>query len=363
MALAEGQSALIKAVRKANPNTVVVVENSYPTTLTWEQKNVPAILWTTHAGQETGNAVADLLFGDATPSGKLTQTWYRSADDLPDILDYDIITNDATYQYFKGKPLYPIGHGLSYTDFRYRNLRTASTTVDAGGTVKLSVDVTNTGSRAGAEVVQLYTHAQKSRVKQPIRQLKAFDRVQLAAGQTRTVQLAVKASDLALWDVTRDKFALESGRYDLMVGSSSTDVRATRTIKVNGEVIPERDLSRTTRAENYDASSGTTLVDESKTAGTSVAGATGSRLTYRDADLRSRPKVFTARVANAGAPTSIEIRLGHPTGTLVGTVEIPSTGNQYSYRDITSELSQVSGNRDVHLVFKGSARLATFSLK
>ena len=363
MDLAEGQEALIRAVRQANPNTVVVVENSYPTTLNWEQKNVPAILWTTHAGQETGNAIADVLFGDYNPSGRLTQTWYRSAADLPSILDYDIIKSDRTYQYFKGSPLYPIGHGLSYTNFRYGNVRLASPTVGSHGTVKLSVDVTNTGSAKGAEVVQLYTHAQKSRVKQPIKQLKAFQRVELAAGQRKTVQLSVKASDLAFWDVTRNRFALETGSYDLQVGASSADIRATRTVRVKGEVIPERDLSRSTRAENFDDYQGVTLVDESKAAGTSVGAVAGNWVVYRDADLRSKPTTFTGRVANSGAATAIEIRLGSPTGTLVGTAPVPSTGDPYSYTNVSTTLSRATGNRDVYLVFKGATRLASFSLK
>jgi beta-glucosidase len=363
MDLAEGQTALIRAVRKANPNTVLVVENSYPTTLNWEQKNIPAILWTTHAGQEAGNAIADVIFGDHNPSGRLTQTWYRSADDLPSILDYDIIKSDRTYQYFRGTPLYPMGHGLSYTSFRYGNLRPAASTVDASGPLKVSVDVTNIGSRAGAEIVQLYTHAQKSRVKQPIKQLRAFHRVELAAGQRKTVQLTVKASDLAFWDVTRDKFVVESGLYDVMVGASSADIRATRAVRVKGEVIPDRDLSSTTRAESFDDYHGTTLVDETKASGTSVGTVASSWVSYQDVDLRSQPQTFTARVANAGTATTVQIRLGKPTGTLVGTAQIPATGDPYTYADVSAALSQVSGNRDVYLVFAGPVRLVTFALK
>jgi beta-glucosidase len=367
MDLAEGQQALVRAVRKANPNTVVVLENSYPTTLNWEQKNVPAILWTTHAGQETGHAIADVLFGDYNPSGRLTQTWYRSVDDLPSIYDYDIVKSDRTYQYFRGTPLYPMGHGLSYSNFRYTGLRPADSRADsriaADGTLKVSVDVTNTGSRAGAEIVQLYVHKQKSRVKQPIKQLKAFQRVQLAAGQQKTVELAVKARDLAFWDVTRDTFVVESGAYDVMVGASSADIRATRTVQVKGEVIPKRDLTRTTRAENFDDYQGATLVDETKAKGTSVGSVAGSWVAYQDADLRSRPKTFTARVANAGPATTAQIRLDKPTGALVGTAQIPTTGDQYAYTSVSAALSPVSGNHDVYLVFNGSVRLATFALR
>lgn len=363
--LAEGQQALIRAVRAANPNTIVVVENSYPTALNWEQENVPAILWTTHAGQETGHAVADLLFGDQNPSGRLTQTWYRSTDDLPDLLDYDIIKSGATYQYFEGSPLYPMGHGLSYSEFRYGNLRLADSRVRADGRIDVRVDVTNTGDRAGAEVVQLYTHAARSRVKQPIKALKAFQRVELDAGERATVRLTVAARDLAIWDVTRDRFVVESGEYDVMVGASSADIRLTRAVQVRGEVIPERSLARSTRAENFDDYQGVSLVDESTARGTSVGAVAGSWVRYEDVDLRSRPRTFSARVSNAGEATSVQVRLGSPTGTLLGTAAIPTTGGVYAYTDVSTTLSRAASgrHRDVYLVFTGAARVSTFSLR
>ncbi len=143
MGLAPSQEALVRAVRAANPKTVVVVENSYPTTLGTLQKEVPALLWTTHAGQETGNALADVLYGDTNPAGRLTQTWYRSASDLASILDYDIIKSDRTYQYFKGRPLI-----RSATACRTRRSGYgAPKRVDGG----YEVAVTNTGKRAGDE--------------------------------------------------------------------------------------------------------------------------------------------------------------------------------------------------------------------
>jgi len=275
MALAEGQEALVRAVRAANPHTVVVLENSYPDTITWEQDHVPAILWTTHAGQETGHAVADVLFGDANPAGRLTQTWYRSDGDLPDILDYDIIKSDRTYLYFAGRALYPFGHGLSYTSFAYRNLRLGSGSLGQGGHVTVSVDVSNTGPRAGDEVVQLYTHQRSSRDKQPLRALRAFQRVHLGRGRTKTVRLRLDAADLRHWDVTRGRWVLESSAYDVLVGASSADVRQRATLDVHGERIPPRDLGRQTRAESFDDYQGALLVDESKVRGTAVGGGAG----------------------------------------------------------------------------------------
>jgi beta-glucosidase len=275
MALAEGQEALVKAVLAANPNTVVVLENSYPDTITWEQEHVPAILWTTHAGQETGHALADVLFGDHNPAGRLTQTWYRSEGDLPDILDYDIIKSNRTYLYFDGNPLYPFGHGLSYSSFRHSDLHLDDRSVGQGGTVTASVKVTNTGSRAGDEVVQLYTHQRDSRDKQPLRALRAFQRVHLGPGQTKTVKLRLRAADLRHWDVTRGRWVLESSDVDVMVGASSADIRQRATLEVRGERIPPRDLAKVTRAEAFDSYEGALLVDESKVRGTAVGGGAG----------------------------------------------------------------------------------------
>ncbi|TLS42943.1 carbohydrate-binding protein [Streptomyces montanus] len=355
MGLAPSQEALVKAVRAANPNTVVVVENSYPTTLGDLRKEVPALLWTTHAGQETGNALADVLFGDVNPAGRLTQTWYASESDLPSILEYDTIKYDRTYQYFKGDPLYEFGYGLSYTSFRYGKPRR----VDGG----YEVAVTNTGRRAGDEVVQLYTHQRVSRDKQPLKRLEAFERVSLKPGQTRTVKLPLKTGDLAHWDVTRSKWVVESGTYDVLVGASSEDIRSRTSLQVRGETIPARDLSRVTRAENFDDYAGVRLVDESKARGTAVGAAgDGAWLKFADSHLGGGVSKFGARVA--GAAGKVEIRLGSPTGTLVGTAQVDGTGSPYTYETVTASLSSAAkGRQDVYLVVSDGIRLSTFSLR
>ena len=365
MALAEGQEALVRAVRKANPHTVVVLETSYPDTIAWERKNVPAILWTTHAGAETGHAIADVLFGDYNPAGRLTQTWYRSDGDLPsNLLNYDIISSDQTYLYYQGNPLYPFGYGLSYTTFRYSNLRTSAASVGSRGTVNVSVGVTNTGRRAGDEVVQLYTHQRTSRDKEPLRQLRAFQRVHLQPGQTKTVRLTLRVADLAHWDVTRSRWVVESSAYDVLVGSSSTAIRQRATLHVHGETIPPRDLSKTTRAKNFDAYSGVQLVDETKVQGTAVgAVASGNWVKFADAALGGGVTTFTARAAKASAGNgTIQIRLDSPTGPLAGTATVASTGSVYTYTTTSASLTGARGRHDVYLVFGSNLRLATFSI-
>jgi beta-glucosidase len=356
MALAESQSALVKAVYAANRNTVVVVENSYPTTLIWEQDNVPALVWTTHAGQETGHAIADVLFGDVNPAGRLTQTWYRSDADLPSILEYDIIKTRRTYQYFDGTPLYPFGYGLSYSEFRYGTLRVTQ----QHGTIEVRVPVTNTSRRAGDEVVQLYTHQRTSRDPQPNRTLRAFDRVHLRAGETKTVTLRVPIGNLAHWDVTRGRWVVESSTYDVLVGSSSTDIRQRSSVTVRGETIPPRDLSRTTRAIDFDDYAGVDLVDTSKARGEAVGASTGDWVSFRNSALRNA-KRFTARVA--GGAGTIEVRLDGPTGALAGTATFAGTADKYTYTEVSAALSKADGRHDVYLVFTGDLRVDTFTVR
>ncbi|PRX43456.1 beta-glucosidase [Prauserella shujinwangii] len=365
MSLAAGQHALLEAVREANPRTVLVLENSYPTTIGWAQEHVPAILWTCHAGAETGNAVADVLLGEANPSGRLPQTWYRSADDLPGILEYDIIKHARTYQYFPGTPLYPFGHGLSYTTFRYGAVRVSRPVLDHRGEAEVSVDVTNTGERAGAEVVQLYTHQRTSRDPQPRLRLRAFRRVRVEPGRTRTVRLRLRAADLAHWDVTRDRWVVESAVHDILVGASAADIRGRCTVRVRGEVIPPRDLFRETGAETFDDYAGVTLTDRSKERGTSVGAPEGGGwILFRDAALRRGAGRIAAVVAKESpGATTITVRLGDPrTGRVLGRIPVPSTGDRYRYTGVHATLARAAGRGDVYLVFDGEVRLATFRL-
>ncbi|GAA2898671.1 beta-glucosidase [Actinoplanes cyaneus] len=349
ISLGARQQALIEAVRAANPHTVVVVQSSYPLALTWAQRHVPGIVWTTHAGAETGNALADVLYGDVDPAGKLTQTWPRSVADLPaDLNRYDIIKTGQTYQYSSASPLYPFGHGLSYTSFRYSGIEVVGN--------RVSVTVTNTGRRAGDEVVQLYTHQRTSRDVTAVKQLRGFQKVALSPGQSRTVTFTLTPRDLAHWDVTRQKWVTETAVHDVLIGSSSADIRQRASLRVRSETIPARELSRTTRAETFDDYAGATLVDETKASGTAVS---GGRLTFKDAALRGG-KTLTVRASGSG---TVEARLGSPTGRLLGTATVSDTGGIYSYSTVSAPLTPVTGRRDVVLVLGPGLRLASFSIR
>ncbi|WBB90832.1 glycoside hydrolase family 3 C-terminal domain-containing protein [Verrucosispora sp. WMMC514] len=234
LALPARQEAMLRAVHAANPRTVLVVTSSYPYALGWAGRHLPAVLWSAHGGQEHGNALADVLLGDVDPGGRLTQTWYADTAELPDLLDYDVIGADFTYLYYRGEPLYPFGHGLSYAEFDYRDLRLSATSVDVGDDVEVSVDVTNTSDRPGVEVVQLYTRQRRSRVKQPLRQLRDFARVVLAPGERRTVTLRLRSAELSWWDADREGFVVEDATHTVLVGRSATDVRLVGAVAVRG---------------------------------------------------------------------------------------------------------------------------------
>lgn len=212
----EGED-LIQRVFAANPKTVVVLIASFPYAINWTQEHVPAILHMTHGSQEHGNALADVLFGDFNPGGKLTQTWPRSLDQLPPMMDYDIC-NGRTYMYFEGSPLYPFGFGLSYTTFALSNLHVQ---VDEAGTFAVRVDVSNTGTRDGEEVVQLYVRYLDSRVERPKLHLRGFKRVFVGAGATVSVDMRIDSHLLCYWDVASHAWIDEGCTLELSAGASS----------------------------------------------------------------------------------------------------------------------------------------------
>lgn len=226
------QHDLIKAVQAANPRTVLVVNSNCPVAINAEQESVAAILCSLFAGEQQGKAIADAIFGAFNPGGKLCSTWYRDVESLPNFHDYDI-KHGRTYMYFRGDPLYPFGHGLSYTSFDYQNLRADSNRLATGGTVRVSVEVENSGSVAGDEVVQFYVQAPGA-VERPIKQLAGFRRVSLRPGEKQTVEFLLPHDHIALryWDEAKSVFTFDGGTVNLLVGSSSADIRLRGTVQL-----------------------------------------------------------------------------------------------------------------------------------
>jgi beta-glucosidase len=264
------QEDVLKALYAVNKNVVLVLESNSSMDITWEKEHLPAIMEVWYGGQAQGQAICDIIYGDVNPSGKLTSTWYNTLTELPaaadskfganGMLEYNIDDWGYTYMYYgKGtganvkrqaaKPMYPFGYGLSYTAFSYDHLSLSQQTLDKGQTMTVNADITNTGSRDGAEVVQLYVSFPNSAVKhvQSLnRRLVGFERVELKAGETKTVSIPLSHEQLAYFNDATHTFDVEGGTVNVYVSASSADDRLTATINAVGGTVKQTYLSEDT---------------------------------------------------------------------------------------------------------------------
>jgi len=217
------QEKLLKAVFATGTPVILVLLNGSAVAATWADENVPAILEAWYPGQAGGTAVAEALFGTTNPGGRLPVTFYRSTKDLPDISNYSM--ENRTYRYFKGAPLYPFGYGLSYTTFAYRNLNITPADAKSGDPVTVRVEVENTGSREGDEVVQLYLKDVEASQPVPQLSLQGFTRLRLAAGEKKTVEFRLTAAQMSYAD-ENGRWALEPGEFRMWVGGGQPSWQA-----------------------------------------------------------------------------------------------------------------------------------------
>jgi beta-glucosidase len=344
------QERLLRAARAANPATVLALVSAYPYAI--DPADLPAVLWTAHGGQAAGTALARVLAGDVSPAGRLPQTWYADDADLPGLLDYDVIGSRQTYLYFEGTPLFPFGHGLSYTSFAYDGLAARV----ADGSVHVSFTVTNTGEVTADEVAQLYTRAAEASVPRPRRELLGHRRVTLAPGATAALSFEVPLAAFEFWDVAQDRWRLEPGAYELLAGASSKDVRLRTTVTLDGEpATPRAVVAGGLAAAGFDEQSGIGIVDRTKVSGDAVTPADGTagELVYRACDFGSGVSGVTVEVAGEG---SVELSLdGGPTLAVLSTAT-PTSG-PYDYVSLGASLA-AAGVHDVHLRLRGPLRLA-----
>lgn len=224
------QEDLLLQVAQTNPNTIGVLISSFPYAINRANQTVPALLHLTQCSQELGHAVSDVIFGHYNPAGRLTQTWVKNITDLPHMMDYDI-THGRTYMYFKEKPLYPFGYGLSYTRFNYSGTTLNDRVIERGDTLRVCFNLKNSGDMDGDEVVQLYVSARKHTDKDPIKQLKAFQRISLRKGEMKKVELTVTYTELQVWDEKQNRFILPDKEMTLEIGASSSDIRLRTTFR------------------------------------------------------------------------------------------------------------------------------------
>lgn len=232
------QRELLEAVSALGKPTVLVLINGRPLDISWAVNRVPAILEAWHPGNEGGNAIADLIYGDATPGGKLPITWPRSSGQIPIYYAHNLTQQPETAKDFTSRywdmptsPLYPFGYGLSYTTFAYSNLRLSKAEAKVSESVEVSVDVENTGRRAGEEVAQLYIHQRSGSASRPVRELKGFERIALAPGEKKTVRFTLGKSELTYWSSAVKGWVQEPATFDVWAGGDST-AKLTTTFRV-----------------------------------------------------------------------------------------------------------------------------------
>ena len=228
--LPKDQEELLKALKATGKPVILVLMSGSALAVNWENENLPAILQAWYPGQEGGNAVADVLFGNYNPGGRLPITFYKSAEDLPKFDDYSM--NGRTYKYFEGKALYPFGHGLSYAKFKYNSAKVTLPAIKAGQQTFVQVSVTNTSKLSGDEVVQVYASAKGVKGFRPMKSLAGFERVTIPAGKTVVVKIPVNPTALRQFDEAKNDYTIVPGTYQLLIGASSSDIKITQRLTV-----------------------------------------------------------------------------------------------------------------------------------
>lgn len=247
IALPGNQNELIKAIAAVNPNTIVVMQTMGIVEVEQfkNSQNIPGIIWVGYNGQAQGTAMAKILFGEVNPGGKTPLTWYKSLNDLPDLADYTLRggagKNGRTYMYFNKDVSYEFGYGLSYTTFAYNNFSISKSSITPNDKVTVTVDVKNTGSVDGDEVVQIYVKTPDSpaSLDRPIKRLKGFKRVTIPVGKTQTVSIDIDCADLWFWDTKNKSITFDQGKYIFEIGASSKDIKGQVEAKMSGSYVPE----------------------------------------------------------------------------------------------------------------------------
>lgn len=368
------QQRLLDALTADHRRSALVLMSSYPYTFGAADRRVHTALWTSHAGQETGHALAEILLGVHAPAGRLPQTWYAEDADLPPLLDYDIIKARRTYQYFEGAPLFPFGHGLTYTSFAYGPVRVDGD--EATDSLAATTSVTNTGAVRATEVVQVYGRALAEEPDLPRRKLLGFARITVEPRASVAVTVPISTEDLAVYDVAALRMRVLPGRYELMVGRSAEAIENSTVIVLAGEEAGPRSLAGAViAAAGYDDHEGTTLVAATPTGGAALALADGVSKGWallRHVDLTAlRPGVrISVRCARStAAAATLQIRLHSPDGPEVARIEVPQTRNRYTWPIVEEFVADdVLTNRampaqgDVYLIMEGDQRVESLRL-
>ncbi len=354
------QESIVKTAFENNPRTIMLIVSSYPYAVNYAEENLPAIVYTCHAGPELGSAVSAVLSGEYNPAGRTPMTWYSSVRELPDIKDYDIIANDMTYQYYRGKPLYPFGYGLSYSEFEYCDFKVYEADSDS---LCAELTVKNVSEKDGDEVVQIYFCTEsKRKIKRPLKKLCGFKRVNIPAGQSVFVKIPIKKNELMFYDVSREKFCLEAGAYTFMAGASCEDIREKTTLDTDGENIPPRDVRKYVSAVNYDDKKDVKMLWSKKLERHYIMSAWySSYLFWNNCNIGKADNV-TVKVSAYEKPEKIRVFENSVGNAPAAEIEIPPTDGADDFVTISVPVKLSSENAGLILELTGSAALLEFKI-
>ncbi|MDR0302933.1 MAG: glycoside hydrolase family 3 C-terminal domain-containing protein [Treponema sp.] len=374
------QEKLINLVSDINAGTLLVLISGYPYTLKDIAAKVPAILWMAHGIQETGLGLADVLGGAYSPAGRLPLTWYEDEKQLPSIMEYDIVSNAATYQYFPGKVLFPFGHGLSYSSFAYSELAIDKSAAGENDTVNVSFKLKNTGSVLAEEVPQMYVTVSGSVYRRPLKSLKGFTRLFLKPGEEQTIRFSLPVQELSIWDSHHNQFRVEAGHCTVLIGASSADIRLSGGFEVCGEKLLPRKISGPIYAQVFDDYSNCFLHEKRGSAVSAVFNKSDSSSSLGGGWIRFASLDFAdgfkncSAIVQGGMDSRIELRLDAPDGALVGTFNVPNTGDISFYAQVDTlsprrrsvwafaqtVTEKICGVHDLYFVFYGKTGLWRF---
>lgn len=354
--LPEKQSRNLDAVISMNPDAVLFMVSGYPYEL--EKRHIATVMHICHAGPAMGQAVAETLFGDISPAGRCPITWYKSTNELCDIEDYNLFRTRSTYLYYDGDPLFPFGHGLSYTAFRYMAVRTDKISYHSGDTVNVSFEIENVGVMDGDEVVQLYASAPASLpLTKPKKQLIAFKRMFVPRGERVTVELSFSINDLSFWNPNKEDFDLFSGCYTLMAGASSADIRRTADIQVNASDYDGLDVSREVPVTAAVDMVGAEYDADCELREYALINDWQSSITFECCRMRSYHAVEVT-ASNPGAP--VKMVFTTDSGMTAAEIEIPSTASLTDFITVKGTAEPIDGLTDLRCTVSGMLSLRSF---
>lgn len=353
--LPEKQLKLIEEVRKHKKNTVVVMVSGFPYAA---EDDWGTVLHTSHAGPQMGTAVAKTLFGKISPSGRCPMTWYSSEKELGSIKDYNIIDTESTYRYYSGSPLFPFGHGLTYTTFKYGELSVNKTEFVSGERVEVSFEVSNIGMFDSDEVVQLYVKSPSFSGAVPKKELKAFNRISVNKTLSTAVKLSFDVDDLAFWDINTNSRKLWGGTYELQVGASSEDIRKTVDIIVNAEEYSGLDVTKPVPAAASWSYVGVEFLTTKALEEYALLDDQYSSIVYENCRLNGETKL---EITAANPSTKTELIITCVKNNIeYARIEIPQTGGSERFETFTAEVTMPIGQYDLKLSAKGKLSLMSF---